>query len=149
MENNNIQIDYRNLTAGYQLCFNENCKVKEQCLRYKARLHPFEGRKWGPVIYPTIELTENGCRFFKTGEPRLMAWGFEKLFEDMKVKDTKKVREKLKDYLGGHGTYYRYTKGERMLTPEQQESVLNIFRSLGYVNDLSFDHYVYQYDFDH
>ena len=50
------------------------------------------------------------------------------------------------DYLGSRGTYYRYQSGERLLTPEQQQKILQLFTAKGY-NGLSFEHYVETYDF--
>ena len=50
-------------------------------------------------------------------------------------------------YLGGNTTYYRYHNGERLLTPEQQEWIINLFRRHGYTDELRFDEYRDLYDF--
>jgi hypothetical protein len=42
-------------------------------------------------------------------------------------------------YLGGNGTYYRYDHGERLLTPEQQDWIINLFKQYGYTDNLEFD----------
>ena len=121
--------------------------MKERCLRQLATAHIAEGRDFGPAVYPTMEIGPEGCRLFVEGEPMLMAWGFETLFSEVRLKDERSLRQSLKAYLGGHSTYYRYKKGQRMLSAEQQEWVLNLFKSYGYTTNLEFDHYVYTYKF--
>ena len=69
------------------------------------------------------------------------------LFAEAKQKDSTPLRNRVKEYLGGHGTYYRYLHGERPLMPEQQEWILNLFRRNGYTEDLCFDGYREIYDF--
>ncbi|MDY6033294.1 MAG: DUF6078 family protein, partial [Alloprevotella sp.] len=44
-------------------------------------------------------------------------------------------------------SYYRYQRGERLLTPEQQQWILKLFASKGYTDQLLFEHYVESYDF--
>ena len=54
---------------------------------------------------------------------------------------------RMKAYLGGHGTYYRYNRGEKLLTPEQQEWILRLFTRYGYSENLSFEGYCDVMDF--
>ena len=75
------------------------------------------------------------------------AWGFDTLFVDVKQRDASPLRSAIKDYLGGNGTYYRYHNGERLLTPEQQDHILGLFRQRGYTDNLRFDGYRDVYDF--
>jgi hypothetical protein len=52
------------------------------------------------------------------------------------------------DYFScGNGPYYRYHHGEHMLTPHQQEDIMNILARFGSTNGLVFDHYVTGFDF--
>lgn len=48
---------------------------------------------------------------------------------------------------GGNTTYYRFHHGERLLTPEQQKWIINLFRRHGYTEELHFDGYRNVYDF--
>ena len=52
-------------------------------------------------------------------------------------------------YLGGKTPYYRYNRGDKLLTPEQQAWIIRRFESAGYTKDLEFDGYVTTYDFHH
>jgi len=53
----------------------------------------------------------------------------------------------LTDYLGSKGTYYRYKDGERLLSPEQQQWMAELFAKYGYDRDIRFDAYEDEYNF--
>ena len=57
------------------------------------------------------------------------AWGFRKLFLNVKHVDDTPIRREIHQYLGSCSTYYRYMNGQLTLTPEQLEGVINIFRA--------------------
>lgn len=148
METQEVIFDSNSIPPSFVVCFNSGCPKAEECLRRLAGDHLPQKRKFGPAIYPTMEVGDNGCRLFMTGKTKLMAWGFAKLFEDVKIKDGTKLRDAMKTYLGGRSNYYRYNSGEHRLTPEQQTWILHLFHKKGY-DGLEFEHYVHAYDFDH
>ncbi len=149
METDTTTFDFSNVPASFLMCFLGDCPRRSDCLHFLAGEHLAEDADWGPAVYHTMKRGEEGCRFFKTSEPKLMAWGFNTIFEDVKAKHETKLRDKIKIYLGGHGTYYRYHRGEKMLTPEQQAWIIKLFQKAGYETNLKFDHYTRVYDFDH
>ncbi len=53
-----------------------------------------------------------------------MAWGFDKLFAEMKVKDAPALRAEMRDYLGSKGQYYRYKLGQLKLLPSSSPSLV-------------------------
>lgn len=144
-----LEFDFRNVPPSYLLCFNERCPRHGECLRYMAGQHLPDGRDFGPVIYPTVTIGDDGCRHFRTEEPKLMAWGFDTLFEEVKRKHVKALHMSMYQYLGAKSNYYRYQHGELLLSPEQQEWILKLFRRYHYSDNLVFDHYVRVYDFSH
>ena len=145
----NTMLDFRNMPKSWQVCFLSDCPKKDACLRQMAARHLPEDRDFGPAVFPTMKIGEEGCRLFTTGESKLMAWGFQKLFAEVKSKDEYGLRAAIKNYLGGHANYYRYHRGERLLSPEQQEWITALFRRYGYSEPLEFNNYVTTYDFDH
>ena len=50
-------------------------------------------------------------------------------------------------FSSGCGPYYRYHHGENMLSPSQQQDILNILAKFGTTDGLRFDHYVEDWDF--
>ena len=53
------------------------------------------------------------------------------------------------DYLGSKGTYYRYKDGERLINPELQQWIQDLFRRYGVEEQVLFDEYFETYDFTH
>ena len=53
----------------------------------------------------------------------------------------------MKKYLGSNAAYYRYAAGEKLLTPEQKEWIVDLFHKYGYTENLVFDNYKNAYDF--
>ena len=75
-----------------------------------------------------------------------MAWGFDRLFADVKVKDAPLLRSEMRAYLGSKGQYYRYKLGQMKLVPEQQEYIKQLFARFGY-KDVDFEHFAEEIDF--
>ena len=98
---------------------------------------------------PTVPIGPSGCRYFKTAQPKLMAWGFSTPFEDVRSRHVLPMRRAMQKYLGGRRNYYRYNAGMWKLSPEQQQWVCDLFTEYGYTKAVVFDHYVEAYDFDH
>lgn len=147
MEEKEIQYDFRNVPPGWQLCFLDECPKKDLCLRQLVGRHLTGDRDFGPAVYPTIKRNEEGCWLFADSEPKSMAWGLRKIFSEVKSRDELALRNQIKQYLGGHSNYYRYHNGERLLSPEKQEWIINLFQKYGYSENLEFDHYTLVYDF--
>lgn len=141
MKTNNILLNYNNVPKTWHLCFQNACPRREECLRYAVgRIVP-EEVVCGPTVFPSA-VQKGQCRLYLSKEPVRCAYGFDGLFQEVRVCDAIALRAKTKEYLGGNGTYYRYQHGERLLTPEQQRWILELFASYGY-KDLEFDHYVH------
>lgn len=144
----NIVIEKEMVPAGYVMCFNNSCQQCEKCLRWIVSQQVGDAFRVGTTVLPSV-LKLNSCPYYRKGEIQLMAWGFTKLFAEVKRKDAKPLRDAMVEYLGGNGTYSRYRLGRRMLSPRQQAHILTLFRRKGYVEGLEFDNYVTTYDLDH
>lgn len=143
-----IVIDQRQVPSGYIYCFNDACAKHEECLRWIAGKQIDQKITTAQTVLPTV-LSKSRCPHYRKAELKQMAWGFDKLFAEVKSKDEALLRNKVKTYLGGNGSYSRYKLGRRLLTPAQQEHIMGLFRARGYSEELEFDHYTTVYDFDH
>lgn len=65
--------------------------------------------------------------------------------ENLPYKQMQTVILHLMSYLGRR-TYYRSRKGERLLSPSEQQRILNILKSCGVTAPQEFDAYVEDYD---
>lgn len=134
------------IPPSYQLCFNDSCPKATECMRYVAGQNMTADIEWGPVIYPSA-LKDGKCKWFKQQRVMHGAYGFKTLFAEVKQKDYTPLHDEMKKFLGGHGTYYLYHHGEKLLTPEQQQWIINLFKKHGYTENLCFDGYRDEYDF--
>lgn len=126
-------------------CFNHACPKANTCFRHIAAKMKKPDMKYGNTIFPDA-LQDGKCEFFI--RPRIIkaAWGFHSLFDKVRHQDVDSVRCWTMGILGGKTSYYRYHRGEKLLTPEQQEAINELFEEKGYSKP-SFDHYKESIDF--
>ena len=148
METTDIVIDQRQVPPGYVYCFNDTCTKHAECLRWIAGEQIDQKLTTANTVLPSV-LSKSSCPHFRKAELKRMAWGFDRIFAEVKSKDEVVLRDSIKAYLGGNGTYSRYKLGRRLLSPAQQEHIIGLFRNRGYSEGLEFDHYTSVYDFDH
>lgn len=131
----------------YALCFTDSCPMAASCMRHLAAEHVPDDRERGNAIYPTA-LKDGQCAHFKQVRKLRMAWGLDGLMRDIKHRDNRPLRSALISCLGSRTTLFRAQKGEHLLTPTEQEQIIQIFKRYGYTDNLLFDHYVTAYDFE-
>lgn len=130
----------------FSRCFQSDCPQADTCAHFLASKFIIKGQVSGPAIYPTSRLNGTCVCYKQTGIIHA-AYGFKALFAEIKKKDEKPIRDRIKKYLGGNTAYYRYHHGKRLLSPDQQEWILALFRQQGYTEELHFDGYRDIYDF--
>ena len=136
---------YGYVPCSVTYCFTEPCPMKDKCIHYLSGLYKNEETDRGDAIFPNA-LKDGKCKYFAPLRVVKMAWGFDHLFTEMKVKDAPALRAEMRDYLGSKGQYYRYTLGQLKLLPEQQEYIKQLFASYGYKN-VDFDNFADEIDF--
>ena len=98
--------EYGNVPSNITYCFTEPCPMKDKCIHYLSGLYKNEMTDRGDAIFPNA-LKNRECKYFAPLRVVKMAWGFDKLFAEMKVKDAPALRAEMRDYLGSKGQYYR------------------------------------------
>ena len=141
------ELTYQEVPTRFPLCFNHECAKNACCMHYQAGLLLPDDCHHGPAIYPTA--WRNGeCKYFREKRLVLKAWGFTHLYDNLPRKDKSAARQRVMSYISsGCGPYYRYHHGERLLSPELQEAIMNILATFGSTDGLRFDHYVEDWDF--
>lgn len=145
MTDNKIQFRFEDVPKSFIFCFLD-CPLSSRCVLHRAGETVPAGTQFGTAVFPTARQGD-GCPMFKELRVIHAAWGFSRLFAPVRATDIVSLRADVKNYLGGNGTYSRYKLGRRLLTPEQQRDILNIFRRYGYTEETQFDHYVDVVDF--
>ena len=116
-------------------------------MHYFAGQHLPADRMTGFAIYPNA-LQNGKCRFYVKKRVIRAAWGFRKLFLNVKHVDDTPICREIQQYLGNRPTCYRYMNGQLTLTPGQQAGIIDIFREYGYTEELSFDNYIDRYAYE-
>ena len=138
--------NFRDVPTDYQLCFNERCPKRDDCIRFLAGQHLPDTLMSGPAVYPNA-LTDDICPYFKQTRIIHGAWGFRNLYKGVAKADVQVLKAKIVDYLGGPVASYDYQHGEKLLTPDQQNCIQGFFNELGYTQDIVFEGYSSIYDF--
>ena len=84
-------------------------------MHYFAGQHLPADRMTGIAIYPNA-LQNGKCRFYVKKRVIRAAWGFRKLFLNVKHVDDTPIRREIRQYLGSRPTCYRYMNGQLTLT---------------------------------
>ncbi|MBO4315374.1 MAG: hypothetical protein J5867_05360 [Prevotella sp.] len=133
-------INFSEKPPTWPVCFQSECPLRSSCLRYVVGQAAPSTMRFGPAVYPQARQSDK-CSEYRQLRVIHAAWGFSPLFHDVKHRHYKLLRDKMKEYLGNHTSYYRYHRGERLLTPEQQEWIIDLFASYGYTEDIHFEGY--------
>lgn len=134
-----LVLNKQRIAYSWPYCFNTGCQLQAECLRYQAALVLDSSVTSGTAVFPSVDL-HGKCPLFKPIRSIRTAWGFERLFDNVRTPDAPTLRRMLKDLLNGNGNYYRYHHGTRRLSPDQQKSIRQLFARMGYDN-IEFGHY--------
>ena len=141
------ELKYENLPYGFQVCFNNDCKLRETCMHYQAGLLQPADKLSGHAVFPQAWKSGTCKRYLEKKIVR-KAWGFSRIYRNVPQKEKAEARMYVKNYFSsGNGPYYRYYHGENLLSPKQQEDIMKILADYGPTEDLAFDHYVTDFDF--
>ena len=122
----------------YEVCFLENCAVKEDCLHHLYfKLQPVFNT-WGDAIFPSALMPENfingRCRMFHAKSLVTCYAGFRHIFDEVKHKDLPSLRNEIYSYFRGRSNFYRYGNAERgyLYTQSMADDVKVLFMEYGY-----------------
>ena len=142
MENNDL---FKEITDSYTVCFAENCQKRDNCMRYVAYRRLPENAKRRSCVLPKV-WEEPECSQFVELKLEHKAWGMKHIYDKVTKADAGRMKASIMGYLGGYTAYYRYYRGEKLLSEEQQKWIANLFKQKGYPADNLFDHYVDRYN---
>jgi hypothetical protein len=141
------EIDYRIIPEGWAMCQKSECQKAGECLRFQACLALPATIKFWKCLLPQV-VKGDECRFFVKMEPVRMARGLNRLYKEVRDAHVRhELRMTLTEHFGSKGSYYRYKNGERWLSPQHQQTVLEIVRRCGCESEVVFDEYADTYDF--
>lgn len=141
-----MKINFSQVPHGYPICLNRKCTQAGACLRQLIELSvPADIQCW-TILSPTyLASLEGACPYYRSATKVRFAKGFIRLLEDLPYNQMRTVIAHLTRYFGQR-TYYRVRKGERLLSPAEQQKVLSILGKYGVSGSPEFDAYVEEYD---
>ena len=143
------ELKAKDIPMGYAQCFNDACKRKDACMHYLARvLTGQQDRFTGQAVYPTA-WQDGECLCYCEKKLARKAWGFSHLYDNVPHYQKAEARQCVRSYFSaGMGPYYRVHHGENKLTPKQQDDIMQILAQFGSTEDIRFDHYEMDWDFE-
>lgn len=125
----------------YPSCLNHECPRAATCLRQIVVQEVDESSKFLIVINPKhLAALEGECPYYRSSAKVTFAKGFINMLDGMPHKQRQSAIRLLTDRFSQR-TYYRIRKGERLLSPAEQQEVLAIMKSCGYNGTPIFDAY--------
>ena len=142
-----MEIRFKDVPSDWAVCFNNDCPLKEECMRYQVGLvMPDDVWVWRTVMAAAWK--KGDCKAFAKKRTERMAYGLSHFFDRVEKQDYSRLRDQAMAYLGGHSNYYRYNRGEKLLSEAQQQYLLQMMAKAGYEGKGEFGSYVdvLQYD---
>ena len=142
----NTKNNLGNIPKNYLMCTHASCTKCNSCLRYLAYESLSDLDVILKIINPkNLSLLTNDCPYFRPLEKICYAKGFIGILDSLPNKVWKSVSHKLQT-IYNERDYYRLRKGEKLLTPTEQENIISLVRQHGITDIPDFDAYVYDYE---
>lgn len=140
------KIDFDLVPYRYTLCLNNQCPQANTCLRQLAEQSIPETLPSWTYLNPKHLAALNGpCPHYRSSAKVSYAKGLINLLESLPYKQMHLVILGLISHFSRR-TYYRIRKGERLLSPDEQQIVLYILHRCGVTDHKDFDAYVEDYE---
>ena len=133
------------ITYDWTYCFNAECPRTAECIRFISSKYKPEGDTMGKAVFPDANL-HGPCKHFMRVRLYRAAWGVNRIFDQVKHRDVPNIKGAIMDALGSRTSSYRVYRGEKHLSPEEQDVVAKIFKQHGYEAP-TYDHYASEIGF--
>ena len=131
--------------TSYTLCIRRECPKAETCLRHVAtQMMPAEVQTWSILSPAYLAQTEGECPHYRTAEKVKYARGFVRMMSALTVKQAHVVKDSIVATFGMN-MYYRMRRGERLITPTEQEAIYQMLEQQGITTRPEFDDYIEDY----
>ena len=130
---------FRKKVDHYLVCFIESCPLHEQCLRWLVGQYA----DTMPLAYNAINprnpvIGGEKCEMFRKNQRVKMKRGLKHLYHEMPGYMEHRIRL-LRIQMWGRKKYFEIRRGDRLITPEQQEDVVDACHHHGWQGPIVFD----------
>lgn len=142
----------QNVPQGYEYCFAGagKCSKASTCLRaIAARLLSESEEPQSQTVHAVNPLYVgrlsdfSACACYRSNELLHYARGMTRLFDEVPLKRASEIRLRVMGCFSCERYYYHSRKGERLITPEEQQRIAHVFKAAGLDITPRFDGYEY------
>ena len=138
--------DYNTVPYNYLHCVQAQCPHAANCLHHQVTLHITPDPKTLSIINPAyVAGKEKDCPFFQPDRFSQFACGITHLLDNIPHVEALEIKEALYKYFK-RNMYYRIRSKERLIKPEEQEFIRQLFRNKEIQIEPVFDEYIEQYE---
>ena len=147
-------IDISRMPDRFVLCMADEgeCPRRAECLRSRVLSEAQESvrlRRELEVVNPlnpVLRYATGECTQFKSCEPVTYARGMSRLFDHVERGVYRVVRQEVEGCFSCRSYFFRAKRGERLITPAEQEAIAAVFRRHGIGEAPCYDSYVTDYE---
>ncbi len=132
--------NYTKIPTDYSVCLHADCPLAATCLHQQVYAKLLETQTNLVLINPGKCSKNDQCEFYRDSKPVTYARGFLNFQKNMFPGQYKKFMMILIKYFG-RNSYFDRRRGTRVLSPKEQEIVLDALRRVGVTADMKFDAY--------
>lgn len=138
--------NFPEIPYNYRLCLKRECPKASTCLRQVAERHmPDDVAYWAIISPKHLASLEGDCPFYRSDKKVTYAKGFIRMLDNLPYNQMRTVISALMGWFGRR-SYYRVRKGERLLTPSEQQQIANILKRCGVTTPPTYDAYIESYE---
>lgn len=131
--------------TNYTLCIKSDCLKAATCLRHRAtQMMQADVQRWNILSPAYLAQTEGECPHYRSAEKVKYARGFVRMMSALTVKQAHVVKDSIVATFGMN-MYYRMRRGERLITPTEQEAIYQMLEQQGITTRPEFDAYIEDY----
>ncbi len=143
-------IQLQDIPEHYTYCFagKETCPQAATCLRAIAAQLLSESPDPQPATLHTVNAlyieqlpAPAACSQYRSNRPVRYAKGMTRLFDELPLKHSHSIRLKVMYCFSCESYFYRSRKGTRLISPQEQQAIINVFRNAKLNITPKFDEY--------
>ena len=130
---------FKEKSAHYLHCFNSECPLHEQCLRWLVGQHTQCTAINIMCVNPMSPTVKAGqCEMYRENRIAKYACGMIHFYENIPSRQERNIKKRLILFFG-RKRYYEYRNGTRPIPPQIQEEIARICREEGWTGALAYD----------
>lgn len=142
----------QDIPNGYAHCFagKDNCPQAGSCLRAIAARLFTDSEEPQPQTVNTVNAIyveqlpdQSACPLYRSSKPLRYAKGMTRLFDDFPLKQAPMVRLRVINCFSCERYFYHSRKGDRLISPDEQRKIANVFRAANLGITPKFDGFEY------